>query len=131
MTGGTLQGRQLRLVLLAHGQQCLALESRLVAGCHRLTGHQPPEAQTICLDRLLNLPDSASAGQQLLLELKQGGTTVFGLWSGSADLIEVAAAAIHPLPPVLSARKHWPALTALLLMNDQGIIPLFDVEKIA
>lgn len=131
MTGVTLQGQLLRLVLLVQRQQRLALESRLVAGCQRLTGKQPSEAEAICLDRLLNRPDGTNLEQQLLLELKQGGTTVFGLWSGSADLIEVAASAIHPLPPVLSARKHWPALKALLLMDDQGIIPLLDVEKIA
>lgn len=129
MSPATLQGLRLKLVLLAQGGRMLALESRLVRGCRQ----QPPQPQrtdtpVIQLDQFADVDTGHTP--PLLLELKQDAGPVVGLWSGTADLIEVPATAIAPLPPSIATRKLWPALKALVIMDDQ-VVPLLDVSMLS
>ncbi|OQX15203.1 MAG: hypothetical protein BWK76_13520 [Desulfobulbaceae bacterium A2] len=124
--GSTTAQDTLTAVLFTLDGRCVGVEARFVRSSH-LTPQAAAGGEVEA--RLGRNNSDTPAGIRYCLSLKQPEGDRDILVNGPVELVEIPAAAIHPLPPLLAARSTLRGLRALALLP--GIAPNTAIPLLA
>lgn len=126
--------QRLTLVVFQCASQRFAVEARHVMAMGQLQQLMGEKIPLIELRDVLKLEQDDAvevrAEQEFALQLSVQGEAVVLALDAEAQLVELTASSIWPLPPLMQYAKRHPSIVALALHNDH-IISVLNVEHFA
>ena len=114
---------RLELVLFGAGGFRFGVEARQVLAARAAERDEAP----LRVERLLALGEEPSSARgRVVLRVGSGSSGLDVAVEGPVELLGVAAASVHPLPPLLAARTRLQGLRALAFVEGQ-LLPLVDL----
>ncbi len=115
----------LDLVLFGARGGRFGVEARQVLACRTVEGDEAPLRVEVLLG-LAEAPSSPRARQVLRVGSPSSGLEVSV--EGPVEFRSLAAASVHPLPPLLAARTRLHGLRALAV-TEAGMLPLVELRE--
>lgn len=118
------------LVAFQYSGYWFAVEARHVVAMGKLQSLAAVEQKTINLSNLLSGELPAVQTENFALQMRSQQDDLLLALDNEAQIIELNADSIWPLPPLLQQGRQHPSIKALAWHNDQ-LLTLLDAEQLA